>query len=97
MIAQEQSPLARLRYGWRLLEDIDDGHTIFHPDGHKNPRHQWKMKRHVALVSLSAAEIGYRILWPLIGLGQKHAIAVIFIHMLTQSLQVIMGLLQVFA
>ena len=52
MIAQEQRPLARFGNGRRLLENIDDRNAIFHAQGHEEPRHERKMKRHVAFVPL---------------------------------------------
>ena len=50
------------------------------------PRHERKMKGHVALVALARAEITDRILRPLVGFGEQHAVAVFFVHMLAQSL-----------
>ena len=40
-------------------------------DGHEKPRHQREVKCHVAFVAL--AEIGHRILRPLVGFAQQDA------------------------
>ena len=43
---------------------------------HEQARHDREMEAHVALVAAVAAEIGDRVLRPLVGLGQQHAIGV---------------------
>ena len=71
VIAQEQGPLAILRNGGRLSEDIDNGEPVFHADGHEHARHEREMERHVALVAVPKIRRG--VLGPLVGLGQEHA------------------------
>ena len=66
MVAQEDGPLAPLRDGRRLIEDIDDRKTVFHLNGHEHARHERKVESHVAFVS--GTKIGGCILRPLVGL-----------------------------
>ena len=97
VIAQEHRPLAGLRNRRRLLEDVEDRRAILHPHGHEQPRHQRKMERHVTLVAAPFAQIFHRVLRPLVGLRQEHAVAVVRIHMRAQRFQVGVRLGQVFA
>ncbi|PYV05585.1 MAG: hypothetical protein DMG26_05025, partial [Acidobacteria bacterium] len=71
MIAQEQGPLAILRNGGRLSEDIDNREPVFHAHGHEHAWHKREMESHVALVAVPKIRGG--VLGPLVGLGQEHA------------------------
>ncbi len=95
VVAQEQGPLAGLRDRRRLLEDIEDGEAVLHANGHEQPRHERKVKRHVALVA--GAEVGDRVLRPLVGLGQQHAVAEALVDVAAQLLQELVRLRQVLA
>ena len=95
VIAQEDRPLARFRNRRGLLENVDDREPVFHAQRHEQPRHQRKMKRHVALVA--GAEIGDRILRPLVGLSEQHTIGIFRVDMASQLFQEGMGLRKIFA
>ena len=71
MIAQEQGPLAILRNGGRLSEDIDNREPVFHAHGHEHAWHKREMESHVALVAVPKIRRG--VLGPLVGFGQEHA------------------------
>ena len=82
MVAQKQGPLAVGGNLRRLVENIDDGKPVFHVHGHKNARHHREVKRHVTFVA--GAEIGDRLFRPLVGFGEKHAIAKFLVDMPAQ-------------
>ena len=54
-----------------------------------------KVERHVAFVAV--AEVGHRVLGPLVGLGEQHAVAVLGVELAAQLLQEGVGLGQVLA
>ena len=68
MVAQEERPLAIFRNRGRLLENVGDRVAVLHAQRHEEPRHDREVKRHVALVAV--AEVGDRVLRPLVGLGR---------------------------
>ena len=72
MVAQERRPLSALGDRGRLVQDVDEREAILHPVRHEHPRHQWEVERHVAPVAVP--EVGDRVLRPLVGLGQEHAV-----------------------
>ena len=95
VVAQEHRPLAVVRNRRRLLEDVDDRKPILHLQRHEHPRHEREMEIHVRLVAL--AEIGDRVLRPLVGFGEKHATGEIRIDVRAQLLQIDVRLGQIFA
>ena len=95
VVAEEQAPLAGLRDDRRLGHDVVDREPIFLVQGHEQSRHQREMERHVALVAL--AEVGDRVLGPLVGLGQEHPSRIAGVDMLAEGLEELMGLGQVLA
>ena len=97
VVAQEQRPLAGLGNGRCLFEDVHDRQAVLHAQRHEQPRHERKMKRHVAFVALALAEVGHRVLRPLVGLAQQHAVAVFLVHVRAQPLEDGVGFRQVFA
>ena len=70
MITQKHGPLAIVRNGGRLVENIDDRKSILHLQRHEHARHEGEVKTHVRFVTIS--EIGDRVFRPLVCLGQKH-------------------------
>ena len=62
---------------------------------HEQPRHDRKMKRHVAFIA--RAEIRGSIFRPLIGLSQQHAVFVVLVDMAAQVFQKRVGLGQILA
>jgi hypothetical protein len=72
VVAQEERPLAVLGDRRRLLQDVDDRKAVLHAQRHEHPRHQREVERHVALVAV--AEVGDRVLRPLVRLGEEHAV-----------------------
>ena len=56
------------------VEDVDDRKAVLHVQRHEQPRHQRKMKRHVAFVAV--AEIRDRVFRPLIRFREQHAVRV---------------------
>ncbi len=78
VVAQEHRPLAGLGDRRGLLHDVHDGEPVLHVDRHEQPRHDGKVKGHVALVAV--AEVGGGVLRPLVGLGQQHAAGVVLVH-----------------
>ena len=72
VIAHEQRPLA----GWpdrrRLRPNVGQRKAILHPHRHEHARHDRKVKRHLAF--LAFLQIRDRVLGPLIGLRQQHAV-----------------------
>ncbi len=95
VVAQEQRPLRGVRDGRRLRQDVDDREPVLHADRHEQSRHEREMECHVALVTL--AEVGDRILGPLVGLGEQHAIGVVRIDMPAHLFEELVGLGQVLA
>ena len=79
----------------RLLQDVDDRKAVFHVDGHEQPRHDRKVKGRVAFVAV--AEIGDRVLGPLIRLGQQHAARERLVDVVAQFLEKRVRLGQVLA
>ena len=94
MVAQEKGPLTVFRNLGCLVEDIEDGESILHMDGHKQTRHDREMKGHLAFVPF--AEVCHRVFRPLVGLSQKHPVFVFFIDVVPKLFQEGMGLRQVF-
>ena len=90
MVAQEDRPLAVLRYGRCLLEDVHYGEPVLHLDRHEQPWHQREVERHVAFVAV--AEVGGGVLGPLVGLGEEHPILVPLREVSAQVLQLLVGL-----
>ena len=79
MVAQENRPLTIGGDLRRLTQDVGDRETILLGQCHVHARHQREVERHVtfvALAALVAAEVGPRILGPLVGLCQQHAVGV---------------------
>ncbi len=95
VVAQKQGPLRRVGDGRRLREDVDDREPVLHADRHEQARHEREVERHVAFVAI--AEVGDRILRPLVGLGQEHAIGVVRIDVAAHLLEELMRLRQVLA
>jgi len=93
VIAQEKRPLAGLRYGRGLLQDVDDGIAVLGPQGHEDAGHDGEVEGHVALVA--PTEIIDRVLGPLVGFGEKHPVREIGIDMGPQLPQKVVGLGQV--
>ena len=94
VVAKKDGPLTDVRNIRRLFQDVDDGEAVLHAQCHEKPRHQRKVKVHVALVPVS--EVGRRIFGPLIGFAQKHAVSEPGVDVRPQFLQVGMGFRQVF-
>jgi hypothetical protein len=95
MIAQEHRPLAILRDWRRLIEDVDDRKTVLHLEGHEHPRHEREMKIHVRLIAF--AEVGDRVLGPLVRFREQHAAAEFRIDVRAQLHEILVGLAQVLA
>ena len=72
VVAQEQRPLAVGGDLRRLRQDVEDREAILHVNRHEHPRHDRKVEVHVALVA--GAEVGGRVLRPLVGLGEQHPV-----------------------
>ena len=85
VVAEKQRPLARLRDRGRLRDDVDDREAVLHADRHEQARHQRKVEGHVALVA--GAEVGDRVLGPLVGLGEQHAVRVPLVDVPPEFLQ----------
>ena len=71
------------------------GKAVLHLNRHEHPGHKREMKRHMANVAVS--EIGHRVLGPLVGLGQQHAVFKFCIHVRPELPEEFVGLGQVFA
>ncbi len=95
VIAQKERPLRGLGNGRGLVQDVHDGKAVLHLHGHEHARHEREVEGHVT--GLALAEIGDRVLWPLIGLGQEHLVLVSPVHVRPKLLQVLVGLGQVLA
>ncbi len=85
VVAEEQRPLRALGDRRRLGEDVDDREAVLHADRHEQPWHEREMEGHVALVA--GAEVGDRVLGPLVRLGEQHAVAVVGVDVLAKVLQ----------
>ena len=94
MVAQEKRPLARIGNGRCPFQYFGDGVPVFLAQGHVDSGHQGEMKGHVAFVAIP--EIGGRVLRPLVGLGQQHAVLVVAIHLPPDFLDHGVGLGKVF-
>ncbi len=93
MVAQEDAPLAALWNVRGLADDVGDRVPVLLRQRHVHARHQRKVEAHMALIAL--AEIGPRVLRPLVGLGEQHAVAVMGVELGTDLLQHLMRLGQV--
>ncbi len=78
VVPQKHRPLAGLGNRRRLVEDVDDRKAILHLERHEHPRHQREMEIHVRRVAL--AEIGDRVLGPLIRFREQHSAAEFPVH-----------------
>ena len=85
--------MARFRDVRRLPHDVGDRVPILLGHGHVHPRHQRKMKRHVAFVRVT--EIRQRVLRPLVGFRQEEGVRVAFVQRLAKVLNDGMGFWQV--
>ena len=97
VVAEKQRPLRGLRNRRGLLQNIHDGGPVLHPQGHEQAWHQRKMKGHVAFVTPPGSKVGRRVVRPLIGFGQQHAVPILGVHILPQTLQKCVRLRQVLA
>src|SRR6185437_16453156 len=52
VVAQEQSPLAVLRYGGIAAKNFYNRKTVLKPQRHKHARHERKVERHLARVAV---------------------------------------------
>jgi hypothetical protein len=95
VVAQEERPLARRVDGGRLGEDVDEREAVFHVNGHEDPGHDREMEVHLALVAVPV--IGGRVLGPLIGLGEEHAVLELHVDVRPEPLQKGVRLLEVLA
>ncbi len=95
VVAQEKRPLAGLRDGRRLLDDINDGEAVFHTNRHKQTRHEGKVVGHMALISV--AKVSGGVFRPLVGLGEQHPVLELAIDVTPYFLEESMGLRQVLA
>ena len=95
VVAQERRPLAAGRGLGGLLQDVHDRRAVLQAQRHEQPRHHREVEVHVALVAV--AEVRRRVLGPLVGLGQQHAVRVAGVHVLAQPLEDLVGLGQVLA
>src|SRR4051812_18166672 len=68
---------------------------ILAADAHEEPRHQWKMKRHVTFITVT--EIGTDVGRPLIRFRQQDAALVALVDPLSNSLQILVRFRQVLA
>lgn len=93
VIAQEDGPLAIVGDRWRLADDVGDRVAVFAREAHEDARHEREVEGHVALVAL--AEIGARVLGPLIGFRQQHAVRIALVDLGPEPLQDLVGLRQV--
>ncbi len=93
VVPEEDRPLAILGDVRGLPDDVGDGMAVFLRHGHVHARHQREVECHVAFVAL--AEIGARVLRPLIGFGQQHAVGIGGVEIGADLLQDIVRLRQV--
>ena len=78
VVAQKHRPLARVRDGRCLLNDVHDRVAVFHFHRHVHPRHDREVVVHVAFVAV--AKVACRVFGPHIGFGQKHPARIILVH-----------------
>ena len=71
MVAEEDGPLGAVWDRRSLLEDVDDREPVLHPQRHEEARHEREVEAHVTFVPV--AEVGRRVLGPLIRLGKEHS------------------------
>ncbi len=95
MVAEEKGPLAALRDHRRLPGYVDDGEPILALDRHEQPRHEGEVEGHVTLVPL--AEIGDRILGPLVRFCQQYSVLKPVVDVAAELLQEGVRLRQVLA
>ena len=95
MIPQKEAPLTCLWKAGCLGDNVDDWQAVFLAQGHIDPRHQWKMEGHVALVAI--AKVGAHIRRPLVGFGQKHAIRIARVNLAPKRFDHRVGFRKVFA
>ena len=95
MVAQEQRPLAVVGDRRGLGQDVDDGEAVLHADRHEQARHEREVEGGVALVA--AAEVGHRVLRPLVGLRQQHLVRVAAVDVGAQVLEGLVRLGEVLA
>ena len=95
MVAQKDRPLRSVRDLRRLPHDIGDRMAVLLRQRHVDPRHEGKMKRHMAFVALP--EILRCLLRPEIGLGEKHPVRVAGIDRRPDLLDDRVGLGKIFA
>jgi hypothetical protein len=95
VVAKEERPLALCRDRRRLLEDVGDGVAVLHAQRHEKARHDGKVEGHVTLVAV--AEVRDRILGPLVGLCEQHAIRKFPIDVRAKVFEIRVRFRQVFA
>ena len=79
VVAEEDRPLALGRDLGRLAHDLDDRVPVLLAQRHEDAWHQREVKRHVAFVAV--AEVRQHVGRPLVGLGQKHPVAVVGVEL----------------
>ena len=72
MIAEEDRPLAVVGNRRRLRQNLDDRAAVLLADRHVHARHERKVKRHVAFLSI--AEVRDHIARPLVRLGEQQLV-----------------------
>ena len=95
VVAQENGPLAVFRNGGGLIEDVQNREAVLHVQRHEKPRHERKVKGHVAFIAV--AEIGHGIFGPLVRFAQEHAVLELGVHVGPHFLQEPMRFREVFA
>ena len=107
VVAQEDAPLAAVRDGRGLLEDLRDREPVLAAYGHEDARHHREVEAHVALVAggeplagvgvALAAEVVDDVGGPLVGLRQQHPTGVVVVDVAAHRLEGLVGLGQVLA
>ena len=107
VVAQEDAPLAAVRDGRGLLEDLRDREPVLAAYGHEDARHHREVEAHVALVAggeplagvgvALAAEVVDDVGGPLVGLRQQHPARVVVVDVAADRLEGVVGLGQVLA
>ncbi len=95
VVAQEDGPLAAVGDRRGLGQDVDQRVAVLHPHRHEHARHEREVEGHVALVA--RAEVGDRVLGPLVRLGEQHAVVEARVDVAAQRLQHLVRLGQVLA
>ncbi len=95
VVPQEQRPLCGFWDRGGLGQDVDDREAVFHADRHEQARHEREVERHVALIAL--AEVGDRVLGPLVGFGEEHAVRMLRVDVAAQLTKELVRLGQVLA